>query len=292
LIVTGVTSLAVPVNEGALSLDGDGGAFNVTSGGSVFTTNVTVLLTPAGFPSELSWVAVAVYVPFERLGSLFVVKVALLGVAVALATSKLAEFRIRTTTLVVSVAVPVKVGVRLLAGDFGWTNVTVGGAVFTMNVIGLLTPGGFPAELGCVATAEYSPLVSTGVAAAEVQAAPVPVAVAVETGRPSGLPALALDIATVTGVMSLAVPVNDGSVLFDRGFASGFNVTLGDAVSTVKETGALTPAGFPTELGWVAVAVYSPLVRAGLAGPELQLAPLPAAVAVETSVALSTLVPL
>jgi hypothetical protein len=60
LTVTGVVSLAVPAKEGVLLLDGDGGELNVTVGGAVFTTNVTGLLLPGGFPRELCWVAVAV----------------------------------------------------------------------------------------------------------------------------------------------------------------------------------------------------------------------------------------
>jgi hypothetical protein len=60
LTVTGVVSLAVPVKDGVLLLDGEGGVLSVTVGGAVSTTNVTWLLLPGGFPSELGWVAVAV----------------------------------------------------------------------------------------------------------------------------------------------------------------------------------------------------------------------------------------
>ena len=82
--------------------------------------------------------------------------------------------------------------------------------------------------------------------------------------------------------MSLADPVNDGVVLFDRS-AGESSVTLGAAVSTVKVTGSLTPAGFPSGLGWVAIAVYCPLERAGLALPEPHPPPVPDAVAVATT---------
>jgi hypothetical protein len=84
--------------------------------------------------------------------------------------------------------------------------------------------------------------------------------------------------------MSLAVPVKDGVVLLERN-AGEFNVTLGAAVSTVNVTGELAPAGFPgSELVCVAVAVYCPSFRAGLALPELQPPRVPGAVAVETTV--------
>jgi hypothetical protein len=53
-------SLALPVNDGVVSFDGDGGLFNVTVGEAVLTTNVTLLLLPAGFPNELGCVATAV----------------------------------------------------------------------------------------------------------------------------------------------------------------------------------------------------------------------------------------
>src|SRR5664280_2638916 len=59
--------------------------------------------------------------------------------------------------------------------------------------------------------------------------------------------------------------------------------TAGGNVSTVNVTGLLTPAGFPGEPAWVAVAVYCPVSRAGLALPEFQLPPVPVAVAVETT---------
>lgn len=115
--------------------------------------------------------------------------------------------------------------------------VLAGGGV-TVNVTGSLQPGGFPSELSCVATAVYSPLGRVGLASPDVQPAPVPVAVAIETTVPfSVAPAW---IWTVTGVMSLAVPVNDGVVLSD-GVSGGSNVTVGAAVSTVNVTGELVP---------------------------------------------------
>src|SRR5438270_8143755 len=90
-------------------------------------------------------------------------------------------------------------------------------------------------------------------------------------------------MSTVTVPVSLALPVNDGVVSFDGDFGWS-KVTVGEAVLTTKVTALLLPAGFPSELGCVATAVYWPLDNAGLACPELQLPPVPAAVALETTV--------
>ena len=185
-----VVSLAVPVNAGVTLLDRVGGEFNVTVGGAVSTLNVTGALTPAGFPSELACVAVALYVfvPLDRAGvALPEVQLPVCGVAVALETSWFAELYIWTMTGVVSLAVPVNDGVTLFDGDAGWRSVTVGGAVSTAKVTGLLVPAGLPSELGCVAIAVYCPLASTGLALPEVQLPPVPAAVAVETTEPPTL---------------------------------------------------------------------------------------------------------
>jgi hypothetical protein len=88
---------------------------------------------------------------------------------------------------------------------------------------------------------------------------------------------------TVTGVVSLAVPVNDGCGLFDSGLTNGFKLTLGDSVSTMKVTGALVPGELPIELACVAVAVYVPRGRAGAACPDVHVPPVPIAVAVATA---------
>src|SRR6476660_9806980 len=83
---------------------------------------------------------------------------------------------------------------------------TAGGE--TVNVTGPLLPAGFPSELACVATAVYCPAVRAGLASPDVQPGLVPAAIAVETTVPLGVgPAW---IWTLTGVTSLAVPVNDG----------------------------------------------------------------------------------
>ena len=87
---------------------------------------------------------------------------------------------------------------------------------------------------------------------------------------------------TLTLVVALAVPVNVGAVLLE-GVGGCFSVTVGELVSTMNVTGVLTPVGFPgSELSWVATAVYCPLGRAGLAGPEVQAPPVRVAAAVET----------
>jgi len=91
-----------------------------------------------------------------------------------------------------------------------------------------------------------------------------------------------LKMCTTTSVVSVAVPVKDGVVSLD-GDAGLFNVTVGEAVSTIKDTVRLLPSGFPSELSCVATAVYSPLGSSGLAWPELQSPPFPVAVALETS---------
>jgi hypothetical protein len=60
LTVTVVVSLASPLKDGFVLFDGDGGWLNDTVGDAVLTTNVTLLLLPSGFPSELGCVATAV----------------------------------------------------------------------------------------------------------------------------------------------------------------------------------------------------------------------------------------
>jgi hypothetical protein len=57
---TWVWSLASPLKDGFVLFDGDGGPVSVTVGEAVLIVNVTLLLLPAGFPSELGWVAIAV----------------------------------------------------------------------------------------------------------------------------------------------------------------------------------------------------------------------------------------
>src|SRR5271168_320655 len=85
---------------------------------------------------------------------------------------------------------------------------------------------------------------------------------------------------TTTGVVSLAVPVKDGALLFD-GDVGWLSVTVGDAVLTMNVTAALLPSGFPRELGCVANAVYSPLGSSGLAASDVQLPLVGVAVALD-----------
>ncbi len=125
-------------------------------------------------------------------------------------------------------------------GAGGATNagVMTGGGV-TVNVTDPLLPAGFPtSELAWMAIAVYWPTDSAGLASPEVQPAPVPVAVAVETTGPFAVgPAW---IWTVIGVTSLAVPAKDG-VVSSEGDWGEFNVTVGAAVSIVNVTGKLVP---------------------------------------------------
>src|SRR5438105_2051189 len=86
--VTGVVSLAEPLNDGAVLLDGDFTGSNVTVGEVVSTVNVRGSLTPEGLPSELSCVAIAVYWPFESAGLAWPdAKAPPVPVAVAVATT-------------------------------------------------------------------------------------------------------------------------------------------------------------------------------------------------------------
>ena len=74
-----------------------------------------------------------------------------------------------------------------------------------------------------------------------------------------------------------------------EGDFTGLKVTAGELVSTTNVTGELVPAGFPSELGCVATAVYRPLERAGLGGPEVQLPFAGVAVAIAMTVPLALL---
>jgi hypothetical protein len=60
---------------------------------------------------------------------------------------------ISTVTPVVSLAVPLNVGLVLLEGVAGWFSVTCGDSMLTEKAIELLVPGGLPSELDSVATA-------------------------------------------------------------------------------------------------------------------------------------------
>jgi hypothetical protein len=58
--VTGVASLAVPENDGAVSFERGDGPVSVTTGDKVSTANVTALLTQVDWPIELVCEATAV----------------------------------------------------------------------------------------------------------------------------------------------------------------------------------------------------------------------------------------
>src|SRR5437879_5212922 len=91
---------------------------------------------------------------------------------------------------------------------------------------------------------------------------------------------------SVTPVVSLAVPVNEGVALLD-GDLGDVMLTVGALVSRMKVTGALVPSGFPrSALFWIATAVKLclPAASAGLTGPELHTPPAGVAVASATTV--------
>ena len=80
-------SLAVPLNVGVVSLEGDFGALSVTVGDFVSTSNVRGSLEPGGLSSELGWLATAVYWASGRAGLASPeIHVPPIGVAVALDT--------------------------------------------------------------------------------------------------------------------------------------------------------------------------------------------------------------
>ena len=71
------------------------------------------------------------------------------------------------------------------------------------------------------------------------------------------------------------------------GDLTGSKATVGEVVSTMNVRGSLTPEGLPSELGCVAIAVYCPFESAGLALPDANAPPVPAALAVATTVPLA-----
>ena len=60
LTTTVLSSFVVPVKVGVEVSDHDAGVLMVNFGAAVSTSNVTGALLPAGLPSELGWVAIAV----------------------------------------------------------------------------------------------------------------------------------------------------------------------------------------------------------------------------------------
>ena len=97
----------------------------------------------------------------------------------------------------------------------------------------------------------YCPIGSAGLALPEVQPPPVPVAVAADTIAPFAVGPTW--IRTVTGCVSVAVPVKDGVVSYG-GELGAFNVTAGAPVLTVKVTGGLRPVS-PAAFVSIATAV-------------------------------------
>ena len=66
--MTGVVSLASPLKDGFVLLEGEVIEFSDTLGDAVLTVNLMLLLVPAGLLTELAWVAAAVYSPLDRAG--------------------------------------------------------------------------------------------------------------------------------------------------------------------------------------------------------------------------------
>ncbi|MCW3028078.1 MAG: hypothetical protein JWN81_1289 [Solirubrobacterales bacterium] len=56
---TWVVSLALPLKDGFVLFDSDGGPVSVTVGEAVLIENSTVALVPGSLPSEVDWVAYA-----------------------------------------------------------------------------------------------------------------------------------------------------------------------------------------------------------------------------------------
>ncbi len=118
------------------------------------------------------------------------------------------------------------------------------------NVRVSLWPGALPSELGCTATAVYVPLASAGETDAELHTPPSAGAPA-STVRTTDPP---LRTSTVTGVVSLAEPLNEGVVSPDLG-AGWLSLTWGEAVLTTNPIDALLPGALPIELDCSANAV-------------------------------------
>ena len=132
----------MPVNDGVVLFDSIAGALTVTAGGCVLTVNVTGALTPAGLPSELGSVAIAVYWPSASGGeALLEVHAPPLPGAVAPATTvpfASVPLKIWIVTGSLSLAVPVNAGVLSLDTFGGALSVTVGEVMSTVNVVGEL----------------------------------------------------------------------------------------------------------------------------------------------------------
>ena len=141
--------------------------------------------------------------------------------------------------------------------------VTVGGSTSTVKWISALLPVGLPTELRCVAIAVYVPSTSDtplAISEGEDQTPPDTSATTEATGDSvSVAPAYTSTVTSSCG--SLAVPLNSGAVSL-VGVSIWFNDTTGVMVITSKCIGSLLPGGLPIELGWLATAVYFPLLSA------------------------------
>ena len=152
----------------------------------------------------------------------------------------------------VALAVPVKLGVRSFEGLVGAVRTTFGELVSTTNVSGLLWPTVFPSELGSVAIAVYFPLFSALERLAGPHLPLVTLAWTVCSGVPSAFEPS--NTSTVTGSVSLAVPLNDGLVSLD-GVSITLSVTSGGLVLITKVCASLLPGPLPIALSSSAIAV-------------------------------------
>src|SRR5205085_2817390 len=133
---TSVFSLAVPENEGFVLFERAGGPTIVTTGGSVSTSKVIVLLEPGAFPMPLISVAYAVNVRLPAGSGGLTPAVLQLppdAVVFAFATS-VGPSKTWTSTSVFSLAVPENDGLVSFERAGGPTIVTVGGSVSTSKL--------------------------------------------------------------------------------------------------------------------------------------------------------------
>ncbi len=169
-----------------------------------------------------------------------------------------------TTTWVSALAVPVNDGVRTFEGVVGVASVTVGTLVSTLKLTGELLPSSLPSELGSTAMAVYSPSFRPGAEETGPHLPDLTVAAAVAAGLPVVF--LPSKILTVTGSVSLAVPLNDG-VGSLVGEAGPLIDTEGGLVLTEKWRSGLDPSPSCS-----ATAVYSP-ASSGVSSATFQMPP-------------------
>ena len=245
---TGVASVDVPENEGVVSLLTAGGGVSVTVGGSVSTTNVTGALSPtASAPSfRCNATAVKVCWPPGSAGAAGPeLQLPWAAGAVAIAArgpSGRVPSNTSTLTAVASLAVPENAGTVSLERAGGGLKLTAGERALTSKLTGLLIPATLSSEPICVATAVYLPPASGAVTRPDAQLSSLTSAGSSTIGRPSAAgPRYTL---TVTGVVSLAVPLNDGLASLEIS-GSGLSVTVGAGSSAPNAYAAISAGPGP-----------------------------------------------